>query len=411
MKTIKKLSAIIFFFAAILCFATICASALEKGDTIEWSYDDIEDEAFYFEYGGKLTEGKNSIKEPEKAILYEFDVKKSGVYLVSLDENTEPYIEVYICFAEKYENSKAFNRLDGYITTEGTLYYFNEETQLLHIDANCEQLSFDIEYLGDVNDITLSEYLSGDILIEGMDLFLLEDENEYHYYSNYGFIAEFTGGRIIDTHTDFAYSDFKCIDKPVNGANRVEFEFMGFKKEVTLNVYDITYFIESIEIENLEKYTETYEYYDGSFEYTSFAEFPPNIKLNFSDGTSKSLKYSIDNFYTLPNGKDFNIYITLYDDVINGKRSFAVWGYGHKYIEGKSPVHKANPQKNYALFSKKHMNILNSYSFYISYCIERIYSSDSFVDLADDLKDLLSTVYIKKILNEIYMFTKFILTY
>lgn len=338
MKTAKRLTALLLCFAMLLGTGAVGASAIEKGDEIEFTYTYDDGDTFNrtYSYRGAFNEGLNSLYGVFDYEAYFFNAEKAGYYYV-VDNSCS------VDIAEKHENGTASGRIkqeDWLFDSNsniGSLFYLPAGTSVFLV-RNHEYYSSSvyIEYYGEFESFSVPNeevcYLSG------YDFGIIETDNngstQYEYYF-YPFALDFhfSNGKTLLSDREMGRS-FYSDNKMVNGENALTADFVNEKLQIKLNLYEISYFVEKIEFSNIDKYLSYKEYYNGQYEYTSYGtEGTETMTVTFTDSTKKDFEYYRDweneifnTSITLPNGKTFSPYIDIFPTQ-NGTKKLVAYNY------------------------------------------------------------------------------------
>lgn len=357
MKTAKKVIAIILSIATLLCMGATNAFAAEIGDEIKWTtiYEDGE-EYYYYEFGGTLNEGENVIigdYEGWYEKVYEFEAAQEGYYFITSD--------YWIKIAQAYQNEEAFNNADWcemcYMTAEddytwGKVYYLPAGTALIAAETYYDyENNVNIEYLGDISELTFDEEsLSCNIL--GVDAYYYEEEGYIEFYA--AFTAEFTNGKVLTADDIYVYTETNGAI--AEGENVIPFTFLEYETEIYVDFYDITYFVESIELQKNDLHLNAKYYYDGAIEYFDLGDKPEYVTVNYTDGTSRAFEFYYGPSYTnntiiLPNGREVYVYAYL-DTNDEGEICFVAGMADHNFIEEPCTIDGVSFSENFDHFSE-----------------------------------------------------------
>ncbi len=420
MKTIKKFMAISFFFAAVLCFATIGASALEKGDIIEWTYVCTCEEVTVEEktYIGTLKEGKNVIdtvfqkddgfdeSECDDSTVYEFEVKQSGYYLFGRNE-------IGLHIAETYENGKAKNSMQREFISDKNkklsqyIYYLEKGTVLVCIESYGTPDELTVEYCGQIDDVTFQK--------EDIEDLIMEEDVFYDYYGYLIISAphtiSFSNGKQVKNYYSFT-GYLKQNEINLNSENTITIHLLNFRKEITINIYDVTYFVESVEVENAEKYAVAYLLYNGETRYERFGDTPEKITFNFTDGTSKTIEYYSDRYedtdsayVTFPSGRKYPVY--GYCHLEDGKECFCINIAYHCFTQKECKTVKVGFKENAEALNGELKYCFNQHFDNIYRSFQSMTVAQNPEDFVYHLKGTFDMYYIKAMFNEAVMFLKY----
>ena len=311
MKTAKRITAILLCFVMLLGVCVTSASALQIGDTVEFVTEYDEGNVYKtFIYRGKAKEGINKVESEESycTLCYEFTVEKAGYYITTWRDSDFAYPH----FAETYQNGTAKNYAnylfgnyyeDEYGTHfESKIFYLDEGVSLLFVELfDSYTASIKIEYFADsITDVRFKDE-KDKYLFEDYD-YIYFTENTFEFYPDLS--IEFSNSETIDGE----WADCSFENELIKGENTVKMLLPGYEEEVTIYYYKTSDFIESVVPENVDKYLDAKEYYDGSFNHLNWYD-GENITFNFKDGTSKTVKYQSEDetYVTLPCGREFFI--------------------------------------------------------------------------------------------------------
>lgn len=353
-KLFKSLLAISLSFIIVL--GSVSAFATEEKDSVKW-YDTE------YTFAGTLAEGKNTVEVPGlEAIYYSFNAEKAGYYLVTYNWNdfsnfnasrkTENGVitEESLCFFKNfvYENTD----------TDSVLFYFEEgETVLVTYTGYDSQA-------GKASDITVEFFGEAVSDIEfkgGTDYFLVSYYNidvyygEFNPYPDYSYSFEgddttlfFDSGKTIFS----PYFNLVCSSKTelTEGEFEVDVYFgnQAFKK--TISVYPVTKEITGIEVNNIEKYLDVPEAYNGNIIYNFNGM---ELTLTYADGHTEKVtveggdSMGIDLLNGNPHYFPLDYYYSREDDGVN----FYVTLAGEEYIKAAGTLREATKREN-----RQHLN-------------------------------------------------------
>lgn len=415
MKTAKKLTALFLCIAMLLGIGVTNAFAAGIGDEIKWyeTYEDGEEIYYTVPYAGTVSEGENEITydaEGWNRVACEFDAAQAGYYFV-----TSYY---YHDIAEQYQNGEAKNYAECkemyYMIGEddyayGYVYYLPAGKSLFGIGTYYSEPSeITIEYLGDIANVNFDEKAL-ECLILGYDAYYIEEENLVELEGT-EYTIDFTNGKTLNGSEWYVL--FETNGAIGSGDNALTFDFLGYETEVIAGIYEITDFVESIELQKHDIHLDTKIYYDGHVEYIDLGDKPEYVTINFTDGTGAIVEFYYgpsyaNNTFGLPNGKEIYVYAWQEYDYENGGTYFVVGIANHDYIKEECFIEKASFSENFSHFS-------NEMSTIITYGIEDLTSdiAELFYDLTHgyfswlmyDLQQIFESYYLKRMFNEISMF-------
>lgn len=360
MKTTKKLVAILLSIAMLLGIGATNAFAANIGDFITWTFDDGVYGLILF--NGTVAEGSNAITgydDEYDYCAYEFDATQAGYYFLS----TDYYLEV----ADEYANDEAkdFASYEEmyYLDAEGEetygyVYYFDAETVMIAVDSFYNDVTLDIEYLGDVSAVTLDEE-DVDCLIFGHNAY---NEEDSIYVEGADYSVTFANGKTLKS-ADWGFV-LETNGAIATGENALKFDFLGYETEVIVGLYEITDFVESIELQKFDNHLNTRIYYDGAIEYFDLGDKPEYVIVNYTDGTSKTFEFYYgpsytNNTITLPNGEEVYLYAWQTFEHDCGTTHFVAGMADHNFIDEPCVIEVASFSENFRYFSDNISNIID----------------------------------------------------
>lgn len=414
MKTAKKLTALLLCIAMLLGIGATSAFAANVGDEIKWtvSYWDDYEYVNHYTLAGTLNEGENTVtgtSEYWDFVVCEFEAAQAGYYYFTSDYWND--------IAEQYQNGVAkdfADREEMYFEISedegiyGDVYYLPAGTSLIRVETyNYDETTVNIEYLGDVAEIKFDEADLEDRIL-GNDVYLIEEENTLEA-ENCNYSVTFSNGKTLDS--DNWYTVFETNSTIVKGDNTLAFDFLGYETEVTMGIYEITDFVESIELQKHEDHLNAKYYYDGTIEHFDLGDKPEYVIVNFTDGTSGTFEYYYgpsytNNTITLPNGKEVYVYAYL-DYNEEGQICFVAGMADHHFIEEPCYIESASFAENFDHLSENISYCINSGVEYFSWSVrELIYDivNGNFYWIMYDIQNIFNSYYLTSIFSEISMF-------
>lgn len=295
-KVIRSFTAVILAGVIMLCAgmnAFAATDGLRKIKWNDWMGDDYE-----FYYGNiVLEEGETLIsyydpflETPDASdqvteddvrglacICYEFEAEESGYYMVSSE-----YGSVYM-FADTYDGETASGSAENICCSGEVDYYivYLEEGKNLFgayiaVESYVLMDTVNIEYLGaEIVDYSVSEESLDDFII-GIDVW---EENSDEF--------------ALDTTCEISFSSDKevsavnvclmgtCPSTPKEGKSKATVELFGIEKEVEFTAYYIDTLVRSVELNNIDDYTEFAIDYAGNRNYGDSSG--ETLKVVFND--------------------------------------------------------------------------------------------------------------------------------
>ncbi len=308
--------------ATVMVFASITAFATEDGKTLNW---DVYNGGYIyeFEYAGDFSGDKlvvdDGLEGQEYIEYYEVDIPQAGYYVVSIKRISGYYSD--ILFPESIENGVAYGKaesqylgeeIENEIYTFNYLYYFSAGENILGLIYSDAAFEIGLEFFGEtVTDIDFADGSFSGIF-------------DYDFWKNEvgevvigGVEAEiiFSSGEKLSVESGSFVLDVE--DTPVKGENEAEVKFYEYRKPVMLTVFEITDYIEKVELNDSEGVV-TEIYYNGDTE-TTWLDIGRKFSVTFTDGTTAFA----DEEVVLPNGKTYFI-STAFTEQNNGKTSLLI---------------------------------------------------------------------------------------
>ena len=304
----KKLLSVIL--AALILACPLCSFAADAAQTLEWYFCDDGDycDPWIYDYRGEVTLGENEIKftEEEYCDYYTFNAEAGGYYYIECNcEEIE-----WLAFPETIKDGDAYREAEGYYISgsdieKKAVYKLNKGETLLGIDFSFfaeadETYSVTIEYLGDtVTDIIIEEGALDNLILE-YDVF-----NSDASYVASDIDVVFSGEKTIsfpDEYINISNEDFTWV----KGENSATAEFMGFEKDVIVNVCEITDLVTDVEFVNLDEYKTINTNYT---DYYSEDIYGAELVFTLADGTKiESNTYESECIEL--NGRDYYYYVS-----------------------------------------------------------------------------------------------------
>ncbi len=374
---IKKAVSVLTVIALLLC--PISAFAAQYQGTIKWYYDCGKDEDCYDElcYYGELTLGKTTVEAPESddqgeseyvfkmtaqdAGWYFFDYDADGFWMSTQEEIREDGMPFGYsgddCFFV-YEKGDSSQSITGAVLRFGA-----GDVRYLDFYYGDSTFTVDIEYLGEMTDVVPEQGMFDNLVLDS-DFCIDED---YICVYEGKLTAEFSGGKslVFDRNT-YPYSGE--ISESA-GTYDITLDFDGFKKDVSISVYDLGAEIDRVEIDNLDELRKNkiVVYYDGY--YYCERDYEADITVYFNDGTSSKASYSSESGsepFTAPNGREYYAYVFYQKNGEVGDIVLEIDAADYFEEVSSVPLVKANLSENLEMFSinyadKKLSNLLELY--------------------------------------------------
>ncbi len=310
MKKIIKTVALIFAF--VMMCSTVSAFAVNVGAVIEWGETGYGNEIQGYRmcvYEGTLTEGENKLSRNEQLCCREFNAAKDGYYSVEYNRNEIGWFDV----SERLENGNPVDTKELFESeseNEQTLVYLEKGTHFISyllLDGT-ETAVMKIEYQNvEISDIKFEEG-TFDNLVLGADVWYSEGTGEPCYGMNIDATVVFTNGKEFElNYAKFVLGTDGYLE---NGESEVTVSIFDYTETQTITLYTVDYFIEDIEIENLDKYLNSVKFYDGSYESTFEDGIDGKVTIRFNDGTAVTWN-GIESNATVPfpNGRFYALWV------------------------------------------------------------------------------------------------------
>lgn len=293
-KTLRAIIAAML--AALMAFSGLTAfAAADTSDRLEW---DFYGQSYYYDYAGELTEGDNTLSyDSSEYVYFTFDVQNAGYYKISYEYEN---IDAWIGIPGRYENGKAYDEADisscNIENGHGIITRFEEGENLIILEYYylVDTASLRIEFLGE----EITEIKVESDLIYNYDIYTYEWDGENCFDIEADTEIVFSSGKTIKRY----YISGTHENEITKGENILTAEYCGKEFEITVNVYYVDEYVESVTVSNIEDYLYTIEYYDS---YDYFIPFGETVTVTFKDGTTDSIVYGDeDDIITLPNGRE-----------------------------------------------------------------------------------------------------------
>ncbi len=294
-KVLRSLTAVILAAIIMSCAGLNVFAATDSLKKIKWN--DLMGDDYEFYYGNVvLEEGENLISYSDPfletpdatdevteddvrglaCVCYEFEAEESGYYMVS-----STYGSVYM-FADTYDGETASGSAENLCCGGEVDYYivYLEEGKNLFgayfaIESYVLMDTVNIEYLGaEIEDYSVSEDSLDDFII-GVDIW---EENTDEFALDTACDISFSSGDEVTVNVCLMGT---CPATPKEGESKATVELFGIEKEVEFKAYYIDTLVRSVELGNLDKYTEFTVDYAGNRNYKDSSG--EKLKLKFND--------------------------------------------------------------------------------------------------------------------------------
>lgn len=153
-----------------------------------------------------------------------------------------------------------------------------------------------------------------------------------------------------------------------------------------VEMFEAAYYVESIEIANIERYKVAYEYYfsgfeegNGRFGCVDACDDGAMVTVNFNDGTKTTFEYCYDyekddynTSVTLPNGKEYHL--AIYQSVnFTGEEIYLIASIAeYVFIKEECTIEKVSMGENIDALSEEISDYMGFLSDHISWCLSSI---------------------------------------
>lgn len=319
-KTLKNLASVIL--VAIIAMGMIVPAFAADATKIDWT-DEGDTLSFYLA-DKQIKLGSNNLNYldaatslstiPEEDFLglrcinvyYKFTVDKTGYYHFSTVDNIIGY-----GIPKTFDGQKAKDHVDYVFYGESdSLFYIEKGERILCVlfpVTTSLQIkdTLNIEYVGDV----ITEY---SVDSETLDNFIIGKDIWEEKTKDFGIATTCTvkfknGASIV---MEDIYLEGTCSSTPKAGKNTATLNLFGKKKNITFTAYYLKDLVKSVEVTNMDRYTEFITDYTGETRYE-----PLNVEdvtVNFKNGTSTTVTLSEgQGEVVLSNGSVADVYAGL----------------------------------------------------------------------------------------------------
>ena len=274
-------NAIAMILALVIACGSLTAFAQTPGD-IEWYFSE-DSEPWIYSYAGEIEAGGEATLPPvttEEYLYLTMDVEEEGYYKIEVDSDCWHGIQ-------EIENGVCKFTIDSMMQDYNlpTVYYLEAGEYIIGFDLYEEKA------------VKVSTESLGDIVALEFDRSELEDRIMY-----YNIFEGLDGSYLIGM--DSIAVEFGCGEKIamnwaslsvytdkelVKGENAVEIGLYGaiYREDATISLIDINDLIASVEVSNLDYYTNLTCYYNGDV-YAPFME-EETVTITYTDGTTETL--------------------------------------------------------------------------------------------------------------------------
>ncbi len=307
-NSIRRLLA--FLLAAAVCFGSLTAFAADN-DTVLYWYPYNESSVMELEYAGEFTGDKividNGLSDRLYRNYYSIEFPQTGYYLVSVKAENIYYSD--IIFPQSVENGKAYGIKDSVsISRESvedggiirSMYYFSEEETVFGVSHRNDVIEVEIDFMGEA----ITDIVFDDNAFCGIADYDFSENNvgDVDFYDADAKII-FSSGEQLDIEDGNFVLDVES--SPVKGENEAVVRFFEYSEPVKLTVFEITDYIENIDIDTSDAVTAKI-YYDDYIE-LEWLDFAMTFRVTFTDGTTEN----VSNIIKLPNGREYLISVSF----------------------------------------------------------------------------------------------------
>lgn len=409
MKKSKKFAAIVLCIAMLLGMSSICAGAINVGDTIthEFTLDDGEIRTAEYTYEGTFDVGENLIEERYDDQAFVFTVEQSGFYFVDS-------INCACTVSKEYSNgvAKEFSRYEWYFDSDGNfgeLHYLEEGEVAFFIFAvgDTSHVELNIDYCGEVFEVNFTNKV---------DFYI--NEYDVSVYNGNKIDVDFIEYEVLFTSGETYKNDKETVDTLIlneelkDGENTLTLNILDrYEEEFIFNIYPIDRFVESIEIENVEEYCVMTVFYNELFDSKSLGETPVDVTVEYTDGSEETISYYINShedifnaYITLPNGNEYYIYDTINEE--DGVYYFEAGIADKTYVKEECEVIEADFATNSDYLSEIISEYLSDLKYNIEFILHSIPDADNFESLMYHVESMfrIPAFFLSIIFDEIILF-------
>lgn len=324
-KFFRSFTAVILAAVIMLCAGMNAFAATDSLRKIKWNDYMGEDYEFYYgnivlEEGETLISFSDPFLENESAvdelteddvrglscICYDFYAEESGYYMVS-SENGSVYM-----FSDTYDGETASGSAENICCSGEADYYIvylEEGLNLIGAYFAVESYALldtvNIEYLGaEIEDYSVPEDSLDDFII-GIDIW---EENSDEIALETTCEISFSSGKEVSAVNVCLMGT--CPSTPAEGKSTATVELFGIEKEIEFTAYYIDTLVRSVELNNIDKYTEFAVDYAGNRNYRDSSGETLKIKFNDLSEVSAVLDDGMGEI-ALPTGAVVPVYAGL----------------------------------------------------------------------------------------------------
>ena len=351
-KTLKAILA-----AALAVIMVIpCFSAFAANNTLTWNFYGTD---YTYDYAGEMTLGTTAIPDDASDFIwYSFDVPEEGFYLIRYNYVN---LDAWFGIPEDYEGTTAYNE-KPYLSYEeeyidGSIYFIEAGKTIVAFDIYLseENAAFETEFLGS----EITEVKPHEDLIYNYDVYDYEYMGEIYCDLTTDVDITFSNGFTVTEY----YLEGTTEKALVAGENTFKTTLFNKDYEFNANVYYITDYVESVEIEN---YLHIYSYYYGEDYFYPWGEL---LKVTFKDGSTYTVNTNYSDVITLPNGREVSFGFDVSSDN-SGNYYMDVYVGGTSFASYKCEYENTSVEENIFIMTEISKNYLADASFYFKRAFE-----------------------------------------
>ncbi len=328
--------------------------------------------------GGELKIGENTVTVPEDDYFayYTVNIENEGYYHLSYDGDKAVMWGTYGYLDEDGE----YWDFEGVASESGSqLFYLESEENIIGLyfdrDATEKTETVNFDYLGaEITDIKAASGTEYGVILD-YDLWGYGGNGNYEYWA---YDVDLYFGEDKALNFEEVYVGFKADGKLEEGVNDIVYKFIGDSEEAceipgTIEAYNITHYIEKIEVNNPEDIT-VIEYYDG---YCDIAYGDKaSLTVTFADGKSQTLAMDEDSI-DIRSGNPGLYYVYCY---VDEDGHFCVDIANHEYVNIAIEKKSATAAENFGALADDYSYEFRWYFYRVGAYFNDIKNQDSVAD-------------------------------
>ncbi|MBQ3006988.1 MAG: hypothetical protein IJD78_05440 [Clostridia bacterium] len=326
MKKIFKI-ALSVALAAVFMLGCTSAFAADLGETIKWTFKNSVSPIEYdveYSYGGEVEVGETTVSSPgggdyhSDHFYYVFNAENEGYYMLSFSgEYGNRYFIVADEITEtgvKYEKERVYARpMDDEFLIEELYWFEAGETVVIGFTSHYNVVSmkdayFEIEYYGEAVSLEYDKNTFKDIISYADYYYFEETKDEFITIDEVPVTVNFSQGQSL--FLPYERLNLYYTGTPVEGANKLKFEFFGIEETVDATLYSIHHYIKDVEITDEKDLT----LFIGDTGKPSYSTVPAiELRITYADGSTELFNTGNGSHITLSNGREYVVYVRYMD--------------------------------------------------------------------------------------------------